>query len=46
MEAAEFAGENSSSATSPTIETIAEMVMLNDALPKGARGPWGRPAGA
>jgi len=29
-----------------TSETIAEMVMLNDALPKGARGPWGRPAGA
>ena len=29
-----------------TSETIAEMVMLNDALPKGVRGPWGRPAGA
>lgn len=28
-----------------TSETIAEMVMLNDALPKGARGPWGRAAG-
>ncbi|MFA6266473.1 MAG: site-2 protease family protein [Pseudolabrys sp.] len=29
-----------------TSETIAEMVMLQDALPKGMRGPWGRPAGA
>jgi Zn-dependent protease/CBS domain-containing protein len=30
-----------------TGETIAEMMMLQDALPKGARaGPWGRPAGA
>jgi stage IV sporulation protein FB len=30
-----------------TSETIAEMVMLQDALPKGpAAGPWGRPAGA
>jgi len=29
-----------------TSETIAEMVMLSDALPKGARGQWGRPAGA
>jgi Zn-dependent protease/CBS domain-containing protein len=29
-----------------TGETIAEMMMLHDALPKGARaGPWGRPAG-
>jgi stage IV sporulation protein FB len=29
-----------------TSETIAEMVMLGDALPKDARGPWGRAAGA
>jgi stage IV sporulation protein FB len=29
-----------------TSETIAEMMMLGDALPKDARGPWGRPAGA
>jgi stage IV sporulation protein FB len=30
-----------------TGETIAEMMMLQEALPKGARaGPWGRPAGA
>ncbi len=30
-----------------TSETIAEMMMLQDALPKGVRaGPWGRPAGA
>jgi stage IV sporulation protein FB len=30
-----------------TSETIAEMVMLQDAMPKGARpGPWGRPAGS
>jgi Zn-dependent protease/CBS domain-containing protein len=30
-----------------TGETIAEMMMLQDALPKGTRiGPWGRPAGA
>ena len=30
-----------------TGETIAEMMMLQDALPKGqSGGPWGRPAGA
>jgi len=30
-----------------TSETIGEMLMVRDALPKGARiGPWGRPAGA
>jgi stage IV sporulation protein FB len=30
-----------------TSETIAEMLMLQDAMPKGApAGPWGRPAGA
>ena len=30
-----------------TSETIAEMLMLQDAMPKGAQaGPWGRPAGA
>ncbi|MCW5693605.1 MAG: site-2 protease family protein [Pseudolabrys sp.] len=29
-----------------TSETIAEMVMLGDALPKDTRGPWGRTAGA
>ena len=30
-----------------TSETIAEMMMLQDALPNGVRaGPWGRPAGA
>jgi stage IV sporulation protein FB len=30
-----------------TGETIAEMMMLQDALPKGLQsGPWGRPAGA
>jgi stage IV sporulation protein FB len=30
-----------------TSETIAEMMMLQDALPKGVRiGPWSRPAGA
>jgi Zn-dependent protease/CBS domain-containing protein len=30
-----------------TSETIAEMMMLRDALPKGLRlGPWNRPAGA
>jgi Zn-dependent protease/CBS domain-containing protein len=30
-----------------TNETIAEMMMLNDAAPRGWRpGPWGRPAGA
>jgi Zn-dependent protease/CBS domain-containing protein len=30
-----------------TGETIAEMMMLQEALPRGARvGPWGRPAGA
>jgi Zn-dependent protease/CBS domain-containing protein len=30
-----------------TSETIAEMMMLQEALPKGVRaGPWGRPAGA
>lgn len=29
-----------------TSETIAEMVMLGDALPKGGRGPWGRTASA
>jgi CBS domain containing-hemolysin-like protein len=30
-----------------TSETIAEMMMLQDLLPKGVRaGPWGRPAGA
>ena len=30
-----------------TGETIAEMMMLQDALPKGVQiGPWGRPAGA
>ncbi len=30
-----------------TIETIAEMMMLQDALPKGVQiGPWSRPAGA
>jgi stage IV sporulation protein FB len=30
-----------------TSETIAEMVMLQDALPRGTRlGPWSRPAGA
>jgi CBS domain-containing protein len=29
-----------------TGETIAEMMMLNEALPRGFRtGPWGRPAG-
>lgn len=28
-----------------TSETIAEMVMLGDAMPKDARGPWGRTAG-
>ncbi len=27
-----------------TSETIAEMVMLGDSLPKDMRGPWGRPA--
>jgi stage IV sporulation protein FB len=30
-----------------TSETIAEMMMLQQALPRGARiGPWSRPAGA
>jgi stage IV sporulation protein FB len=30
-----------------TSETIAEMIMLQEALPRGLRlGPWGRPAGA
>jgi hypothetical protein len=30
-----------------TGETIAEMMMLQQALPKGVRlGPWSRPAGA
>jgi stage IV sporulation protein FB len=30
-----------------TGETIAEMVMLSEAMPRGAQsGPWGRPAGA
>jgi CBS domain-containing protein len=30
-----------------TGETIAEMMMLQDAMPKGTQaGPWGRPAGA
>jgi stage IV sporulation protein FB len=30
-----------------TSETIAEMMMLQEALPNGVRaGPWGRPAGA
>jgi hypothetical protein len=30
-----------------TSETIAEMLMVRDALPTGARfGPWSRPAGA
>jgi stage IV sporulation protein FB len=30
-----------------TSETIAEMMMLQEALPKGVRiGPWSRPAGA
>jgi stage IV sporulation protein FB len=30
-----------------TSETIGEMIMVNDAMPKGARfGPWSRPAGA
>jgi stage IV sporulation protein FB len=30
-----------------TSETIGEMIMVRDAMPKGARfGPWGRPAGA
>ena len=30
-----------------TSETIAEMMMLREALPKGVRfGPWSRPAGA
>jgi stage IV sporulation protein FB len=30
-----------------TTETIAEMLMVRDALPKGFRlGPWSRPAGA
>jgi stage IV sporulation protein FB len=30
-----------------TSETIAEMMMLQEALPRGARlGPWSRPAGA
>lgn len=30
-----------------TSETIGEMIMVNDAMPKGTRlGPWGRPAGA
>jgi Zn-dependent protease/CBS domain-containing protein len=30
-----------------TGETIAEMMMLQDAMPKGSQaGPWGRPAGA
>ena len=28
-----------------TGETIAEMMMLQGALPEGLRGPWGRPAG-
>ena len=28
-------------------ETVGEMIMVNDAMPKGARlGPWSRPAGA
>ena len=30
-----------------TGETVAEMMMLREALPRGARmGPWGRAAGA
>jgi len=30
-----------------TSETVGEMLMVNDALPKGSRfGPWSRPAGA
>ena len=30
-----------------TSETVGEMIMVNDAMPKGARlGPWSRPAGA
>ena len=30
-----------------TSETIGEMIMVSDAMPKGVRfGPWGRPAGA
>jgi stage IV sporulation protein FB len=30
-----------------TSETIGEMIMVRDAMPKGVRfGPWGRPAGA
>ena len=30
-----------------TSETVGEMLMVNDAMPKGARlGPWSRPAGA
>ena len=30
-----------------TSETIGEMLMVRDALPKGVRfGPWSRPAGA
>ena len=30
-----------------TSETIAEMLMVKDALPSGRRvGPWSRPAGA
>jgi stage IV sporulation protein FB len=30
-----------------TSETIAEMMMLQEALPRGVRiGPWSRPAGA
>jgi hypothetical protein len=30
-----------------TSETIAEMMMLQEALPRGLRiGPWSRPAGA
>jgi stage IV sporulation protein FB len=30
-----------------TSETIGEMLMVQDALPKGAQlGPWSRPAGA